>query len=223
MWTGSKLSRHCAHSHILADLHARPTRDAAARKGRVFHAALEEWQKTGVVPSMADVDIGAWLATMVDHGWTWPDGVELEKPWGLDCWGCFLAVEETAPNSHEYRALDGDTLLTAGRSDAVWPHGDLIVSADWKTGRTMAPPARINLQVNAAGIAHCQRWKKAGYIPIIYYARSGIWDPGDEVLRGSPEWDRMLSDIQSAAALDDKPHPGEHCNSCWERKNCEAA
>jgi hypothetical protein len=223
VWTASKLSRFCAHHHLLSDLNPRPTRDKAAAKGTAFHAAIKDWMDFGAIPAMSDPDVMEWLRTMVDKGWSWPDGAELEKCWGLSTWGTFAAVEETAPGSHEYKSLDGEDLLTAGRSDATWPHGDLIVSCDWKTGRTMAPPARINLQVNAAGIAHCQRWKKAGYIPIVYYARSGIWDPGDEVLQGSDEWIAMLAEIEAAAALDDKPHPGPHCSDCWERKNCEAA
>lgn len=224
MWTGSRLSRFCAHSHLLADLNPRPTRDAAAKKGTIFHAALDEWRSTGIVPAMADPDVAKWLAIMVENNWAWPDGCELEKAWGLSHWGTFVAVEETAPGSHEYRSLDGEELMTAGRSDAVWMSpGEIIVSNDWKTGRTMAEPARINLQVNAAGIAHCQRWKAAAYVPSIYYARSGVWDVGEVVWRGSPQWDAALADIEGAAALDDKPHPGDHCGNCWERKNCAVA
>lgn len=171
---------------------------------------------------MADKDVALWLDIMIQHGWAWPDGVELEVPWGLNTWGMFSPVKETAP--HVYEALDGETLITAGRADACWLAGDVLVSVDWKTGRTQAPPARINLQVNAAGIALAQKWKARAYCPAIYYAREGRWDMGEEVeLFALDSATTILQDITDAAALDDKPHAGSWCSDCWERKNCEAA
>lgn len=225
MRTASKLSRFCAHHNLLADLNPRPTRDRAAAKGTEFHRALQRWHEAGpgTLVEVGDTDVFGWLNTMIEHGWQWPDRCELERCWGLSTFGTFVAVEEQPPGSHCYVALDGEDLLTAGRSDAVWPHGDLIVSADWKSGKTMAPMARLNLQVNAAGIAHCLRWKAAGYIPAIYYARSGIWDAGDEVLVDSDAWHAMLEEIRTAAKLDDQPHPGPHCSDCFEKRNCSAA
>lgn len=220
MWTASKLRRDCAHANVLADLNPRPTRDAAANKGKAFHAALQDWQDFGAIPAMSDPDVTAWLQIMVDNNWSWPDGVELEVAWGLNTWGKFSPVEETQP--HVYTALDGEPLITAGRADACWLAGDVLTVVDWKTGRTQAPPARINLQVNAAGIALAQKWKARAYVPCVYYAREGRWDVGDEVeLPG--EAHGILTDIEAAAALDSQPHPGPHCSDCWERKNCKEA
>jgi hypothetical protein len=222
MWTASKLSRFCAHHHALSELNPRPTRDRAAAKGKAFDAALVEWHQTGRVPVMADNDVTAWLMTMVENGWAWPDGIELQPTWGLSHWGTFVAVAEKPPESHIYVALDGEPLMTAGRADACWMVGDVLVSVDWKTGRSLVPRAAVNLQVNAAGIALAQKWKARAYVPGIYYAREGRWDMGDEVeLPG--ECHGILTDIEAAAALDDQPHPGPHCSDCWERKNCEAA
>lgn len=227
MWTGSKLSRFCAHHHVLSDLNPRPTRDAAAARGKVFHAALQDWYDFGAIPALDDREVSGWLQTMVDNGWGWPDGCELEVLWGLGHWGQFVPVKETAP--HVYASIDGEDLVTAGRADCCWVTDGLLVSIDWKTGRTQAPPASTNLQVNAAGLALAQKWKCDRYQPGIYYAREGRWDMGDEV---NTEHARHVSaghagaafaEIRAAAELDDKPHPGEHCNSCWERKNCEAA
>jgi hypothetical protein len=174
-----------------------------------------------MIPFVGDPQVDQMIGLMIDHGWAWPDGVELEVAWGLDRFGKFSAVKETAP--HVYEAANGlDDLLTAGRADACWLAGDVLVSCDWKTGRTQAPPARINLQVNAAGIALAQKWKARAYQPVIYYARDGRWDVGDEVeLPG--EAHGILTDIQAAAALDDQPHPGPHCSSCFERRNCKEA
>lgn len=215
-WSASKLSRFCAHSHVLADLNPRPTRDAAAKKGTEFHAALEEWWKTGVVPG-ATTEVVEWLETMLDHGWNWPDGAQLEVSWGLNSWGMCSAVEEPSP--HVYKSLDGEELITAGRIDCVWPMDDLLVVIDFKTGRTLPPRAAENLQVNAAGIALAQRFKVSRYQPGIYHARSGTWDMGDPV----DDWTPMLEEIRAAAALDEKPHPGPHCSDCWERRNCSEA
>lgn len=224
MWTASKLSRFCAHHHLLSDLNPRPTRDAAAKKGRAFDAALQAWYERGIVPTMPeDDDVTSWLATMVEHGWAWPDGCELQHAWGMSKWGTYVAVEETAPASHVYRALDGEDLLTAGRLDIDWMADDLLVVIDWKSGRSLVPPARVNLQVNAAGIANAQRWKARGYVPGIYYAREGRWDMGDPVEMGSDDWEARFEDIRQAASLDDQPHPGDHCGDCFERKNCSAA
>lgn len=162
-WTASKLSRFCAHHHVLSDLNPRPTRDKAAAKGTAFHAALEEWRRTGVVPAMADDDVAGWVQIMVDNGWAWPDGCETEVAWGLNAWGMFSPVKETSP--HVYEAIDGEPLITAGRADACWMTGDVLTVVDWKTGRSDAPPARSNLQVNAAGIALAQKWKARAFVP----------------------------------------------------------
>jgi len=221
MWTGSKLSRFCAHAHVLADLNPRPTRDKAAAKGRAFDDALVEWHRTGRVPVMADNDVTAWLLMMAENGWAWPHGCELQIAWGLSHWGTYVPVRE--PQPHVYEALDGEPLITAGRADACWMADDILVVTDWKSGRSLVPPARVNLQVNAAGIALSQRWKARGYVAGIYYAREGRWDMGEEVERDSDDWRSRLEEVEAAAQLDDQPHPGPHCSDCWERKNCEAA
>lgn len=223
MWTASKLSRHCAHHHQLSELNPRPTRDAAAKKGTSFHEALGIWKDTGLVPEMADREVNEWIATMVDNNWSWPDGVEIEVAWGLDRWGMFSAVEEKPAGSHVYVPLNGlDDLLTAGRADACWMAGDVLVVIDWKTGRTQAPLARENLQVNAAGLALAQRFKARAYQPGIFYAREGRWDCGAEVEYGTDDWYAAKLAIETAAGLDDQPHPGDHCANCWERKACSA-
>lgn len=222
MWSASKLSRFCAHHNLLADLNPRPTRDKAAAKGTAFHGALEEWRRSGIAPVMADADVASWLDLMIENGWSWPDGVELERAWGLSTFGTFAAVEEKPAGSHVYVALDGEGLLTAGRADACWMVGDVLVICDWKTGRTQAAPARDNLQVNAAGYALAQCWKARAYQPVIYYARGALWDVGGEVELDGEGRDIFENIIVPAAKLDDQPHPGDHCNGCWERKNCSA-
>ena len=224
LWSASKLDRFCCHRHTLSELTPKPSRDKAAAKGKAFDAALIDWHKTGIVPAMADPDVSEWLRIMVEHGWAWPDGCELQVAWGLDTFGAFCAVEEKPADSHIYVPLDGmSDLLTAGRADVLWMSGDVLISPDWKSGRTAVPPARVNLQVNAAGIANAQRWKARAYQPAIYYAREGRWDVGEEVELGSDEHGEMLAQIEAAAKLDDKPHPGDHCASCWSRKDCSEA
>ena len=223
IWTASKLSRNCAHHHTLSNLNPRPTRDAAAHKGKAFDIALVDWFHEGRIMPTSYAEVDAWLQTMVDNGWQWPDRCHVQVPWGLDKWGCYSPVEEKPEDSHIYVPINGvDDLLTAGRADACWIADDVLVVVDWKTGRTLVPRARINLQVNAAGIALAQRFKARAYQPGIYYAREGRWDMGDEV----EDWRGafgVLEEIEIAAGLDDKPHPGPHCSDCWERKNCTVA
>src|SRR6185369_14748635 len=102
----------------------------------VFHRALVDWYSFGRPPLTDDDEINGWIGTLMDNGWTWPDGCELEVAWGLNTWGKFSPVEEKPPESHTYVALDGETLLTAGRADACWLAGDVLTVVDWKTGRT---------------------------------------------------------------------------------------
>lgn len=226
-WSASKLSRGCAHHNVLSELSGpRTNRDKAAVKGQVFHAALEEWHRTGLITyADDDRDVLQWLTAMIDNGWAWPDGAELEVAWGLDVFGCYNAVEETPPGSHVYRSLAGDDLLTAGRADAVWlsEDGRNVVVTDWKTGRYMPDPPSINLQLKAAGLALCQRWAADSYTPCLYLARSGVWQIGEEIHRGTADWDAALENVRVAAELDDKPHPGPQCSTCWERKLCPEA
>src|SRR5262245_31087116 len=118
MWSASKLSRNCAHHHILSDLTPKKSRDVAAAKGKDFHSALEAWHKNGLIPPAADDEVNGWLQTMVGNGWSFPDGCELEVAWGLDTFGAFCPVEETEP--HVYRSITGDDLLTAGRADLCY-------------------------------------------------------------------------------------------------------
>jgi hypothetical protein len=46
---------------------------------------------------------------------------------------------------------------------------------------------------------------------------------GEEVELHSPEAFTAGEAIETAAGLDDQPHPGDHCADCWERKNCAAS
>lgn len=229
MRSASSLMRDCSYPNILKKLppktakerEAHANRQAAADRGTTFHAAVESWVKTGIVPMVEDLEIQGWLDLLVCN---WNPGVShVEVAWGLDMAGNFVDVDE--PEPHVYTAKDGKTqLLTAGRADVctLTPTAPVAVLGDWKTGRWAVTPAEQNLQVNAAGIALAGKFKVDAYEPGIYYVRDGHWDIGPTVWRGTVEWESMLSEIRQAALLPDEPRPGEHCASCWERKRCNA-
>jgi hypothetical protein len=221
--SASALTRHCGLVRKLKrDKPRTEALEAAARRGTLFHAAVEHWCATGVVPDIADdLEIQGWLDLLSSTWWPQPLA-RTEMAWGLSPVGLFREVAE--PRPHEYEAVDGEPLLTAGRADLVEPHtrDGWITVIDWKTGAWNAPPADENLQVNAAGIALAQRFGARGYVPAIYEPRSGYWDWGEPVEMRSHEHARRFSDVKAAALLPEAPSKGPHCDACWERKGCPA-
>ncbi len=231
MRSASALKLFCSYPAILDKLPPRDAaerkrlenRDESARRGGIFHAAVDAWVQagSGAPACEEDEEIRGWLELLAFQ-WT-PHGfpVETELAWGLDHEGNYAAVTE--PEPHVYAPIDPTAkLLTAGRADACWPEGDLIRVPDWKSGRTSVTPAATNLQANASGMAPASRARTGGYIPGIYYARDGVFDWGDPVMLGSPEHRAMFEMVKTAALLDDEPHVGEHCGSCWSKKRCNA-
>ena len=220
-WSASSLKRFCAHPNVLKR-EPLPHQQEAIDKGIAFHAAIEDWVRTGVLAPHADLEIDGWLQLLASQ-WSPPAGMRCEVAWGLSPSGEHVMVAE--PRPHVYTALDGQQLLTAGRADACWyPYsGDRILSAvDWKAGAWAVAPAHENLQANAAGIALAKRFGARAYVPGIYYARDGFWDWGEPVELGSLEHAQRFADVSYAALLPETPRPGYHCGGCWSRRDCEA-
>lgn len=218
MWSASALKRHCAYPNVLGLTKVRkPSSQLAMDKGTEFHAAVERWVKTGQLPPVEDLEIQGWI-DLLSMQWRPPVNVLVEVAWGLSPTGQHVHVED--PEPHVYRAMDGRELLTAGRADALWCEGDVLRVVDWKTGSWPVAPARENLQALAGAMALGHRFTVSAYQPGIYYARDGAWDWGDVVVNGSAAALADFAAVQDAAQLDDKPHPGEHCAGCWEKKAC---
>jgi hypothetical protein len=200
-----------------------PDQQRSMDRGTEFHAAVERWQHDGAPPTLEDLEIDGWLELLVQQ-WS-PVGKRLEVAWGLGMDGGHVMVAE--PQPHVYEAMSGGApLLTAGRADAVWIdlYNTLRV-VDWKTGRWAVEPAATNLQVNAAGLALARRWSATSYVPMIYYARDGIFDQGDPVDLASDAAAQVFADVVASATLPPKAIPGDHCGACWESrmKRCEFA
>jgi hypothetical protein len=153
--------------------------------------------------------------------WQPPSGFEAEVAWGLTPAGNWSAVAEVEP--HVYRSSDGAELLTAGRADGVWESNGVLYVLDYKTGKWPVDPARINLQVNAAGMALALRSFCKNYVPGIYYARDGIFDWGDRVEVATRDWQVTFEAVAAAALMDDAPRPGLHCEACWSKGKCPSA
>ena len=225
--SASSLVRHCGYARRLKREKPRtPEMEEAARRGTVFHAAVEVDPvalSRGSVPQVDDAEMQGWLDLLAVSDQFRPNAsTEVEVLWGLGFDGQYVEAVETAP--HVYEAAPGQpALLTAGRADIAWERNGCVYLGDWKTGKWPATPAVDNLQVNAAGMALMARTRSLSYVPMIYYARDGYWDLGREVVVGSPDWYRIFGEVKSAALLDETPRPGPHCTGCWERRACAHA
>lgn len=226
--SASSLVRHCGYQRALRRAR-KPTADqqAAMDRGTIYHQAIETWARTRELPVLPDLEMQGWLDLLAAE-WSPPIDGEYEVAWGLRAEledgvpPRFVEVDE--PEPHVYVARDGGSLLTAGRCDGVWTGGDCsMVAADWKTGRWTTTPAPDNLQVNAAGVALALKRGMTSYIPAIYYARDGYWDMGPRVVFGTPAFTRIWGEIRAASLLDERPRPGAHCATCWERRGCAYA
>lgn len=217
LWSASALKKHCAHANVLSQLR-KPSANSqiAMDKGTAFHAAVETWIKTGELPNIADDEVRGWFE-MFAAQWTPPRGCLVEVAWGLTPEMRYCEVEE--PEPHKYVRKGGGPLLTAGRSDIVRYNGrgNGVLIADWKTGKWAVSDAKENLQLAAAGISFCDLFGEAWYGPAIYYARDAVWDNGGCVFAQD-----AIEPVRAAALLDGSPVLGDHCENCWERKNCKA-
>lgn len=221
MWSASALKRHCAYPNVLGLTKVRkPSSQLAMDKGTLFHSAVELWVKTGKLPLLEDLEIQGWI-DLLSMQWQPPTSTLVEIAWGLSPTGFHVHVEE--PEPHVYRAMDGRQLLTAGRADVLWREGDVLRVVDWKTGSWPVAPARENLQALAGAMALAMRFEVPSYQPGIYYARDGAWDWGDVVEFQTAEAGVDFAAVQDAAQLDDKPHPGDWCAGCWDKKTCPVA
>jgi hypothetical protein len=227
MISASALMRNCGHPRVLKnrppttqrERDARARRDEAAARGTTFHAAIETWLKEGAPPMLEDAEMQGWLDLLAMQ-WAPPPGARVEVPWGLTPAGDHAHVDE--PEPHVYTSPD--PLITAGRADVSWLGFDgRVYVLDWKTGKWPVTPAASNLQVNAAGIALAREIVAPAYVPGIYYTRDGAWDWGEPVEIGSVAHAEILADVHAAALLDNEPRPGDHCQTCWERRACTSA
>jgi hypothetical protein len=97
----------------------------------------------------------------------------------------------------------------------------LVRVADIKTGQFyLGDPGRLR-QVLAQGFA---AWERAGdcqgFIPGIYYARTGHFDWGQPIVEGTTAWAEAWRVVLEAAKRDTEPHAGAHCLGCWDKKAC---
>lgn len=227
MKTASQLKRNCAYPIVLdAKRKVTPEQQAAKDAGTSFHELVRMKLEHGADVSSENPEIQSWL-DMFDVYWAEqksarrPDVVvECEVPWGLSPDGRY--VEVTEPQPHIYVPVrDGDELLTAGRIDLVIRSPLLVLAIDYKTGKWPSPPADENLQANAAGLALTRKYGTQGYAAGIYSIRDGgPLDRGLPVVVNGAEWERRFEAVREAAQLPLTPIPGEHCASCWNRRDC---
>lgn len=233
MNTASALKRNCGYPRVLGeaepttarDRASRARRDAAGDKGDAFHHAVDAWAAgadlSEVQRVLPDDEVRGWLELLSVSGWTPRQGMMFEVPAGIRWDGTGVLCTETAP--HVYAARDGSDLATAGRADVVHSVIEdghhLVIVRDWKTGKWPVDPPSRNLQTSALAHALCSIAGADGFRRELYYVRDGYLDADDApVLVGSDEFRRSLVDVFEAAALDDAPRPGPHCEGCWEKR-----
>lgn len=225
----SALRAFCSHMESFPEK-PHPRRDAAAALGTRYHEAVELWARTGGSAHFDSYEepLRSWLLRMREV-WTPPEDLETELALGLEDlpFPRYVPVKETEP--HVYVPKDGKTpLLTAGRADLLWVGADGVARvADIKTGQFyLGDPAKVR-QILAQGFAAASMADAVGFIPGVYYARTGHFDWGHEqVIRVSGE-DFAMSEpwrmVLEASKRDTAPHAGPHCLGCWERKQCNAS
>lgn len=200
-------------------------RDDAAAIGNLLHKAVEVWTATGDSSHFEALPepVRGWAMRMKSV-WTPPEGCETEMAMGLEDFPEPRFVEVLEPQPHEYTPADGKTpLLTAGRADLVWVGaGDPVLArvCDVKSGQFyLGDPGKLR-QVLAQGFAATDKLRTDGFIPGIYYARTGHFDWGHPIVKGTAAWDEAWRVVLEAAKRDTDPHPGAHCLGCWDKKAC---
>ncbi len=225
MRTFSRLKALCSFPDSLPEKPSK-RRDDAAALGSLLHKAVEVWVHTGEAGHFDGLPepVRGWARLMRER-WTPPAGCETEVALGLADLPLpkHVNVLEDPPDSHKYRAIDGRTpVLTAGRADLIWTEDALVRVADIKTGQFyLGDPARLR-QVLAQGFAAWERDGKCeGFVPGVYYARTGCFDWAQApLLEGTTAWREAWRWVLEAARRDTLPVPGGHCLSCWDRKFC---
>ncbi len=222
------LKRNCGYPRLLGKIapttakerDARARRDAAGEKGTIFHAAVELWSSGGALPQVHDPEVQGWLDLLATT-WAPAPGTLFEVSAGLRWDGTGVLCDE--PQPHVYVARDGSRLATAGRADVAYSaiEGDhhIVVIRDWKTGKWPVDAPARNLQTTALALAMCAIVGADGWRREIYYVRDGYLDADEAtVMVGSPADGEALAEVLEAAALDDTPRPGPHCDGCWEKR-----
>jgi hypothetical protein len=226
----SKLKAFCSYPETIPQKPSK-RRDDAAEIGTMFHKYIEEWAKATAAGTPFHCDgapepVRTWIRRM-RGSWTPPAGLETELPLGLEDLPFPQYVEVTEPEPHVYVPVDANAkLLTGGRADLVWVADRVLHVPDIKTGQFyLGPPARLRqLQAQGFSAFSRQNLRAPGSVDAfkvgIYYARTGHFDWSDPVGPGTEEWAVMWRECLEAAKRDQKPRPGPHCLSCWDRKEC---
>lgn len=226
MRTFSALRDKCAHPELIQLVTPRSyALDKAANKGTEFHAIVERWVKRGLfVCDSGDKDVIEWCRKLRASGWEPPESCHAEWAVGIQPTGEVIDVEEKPPGSHEYHAIDGSELLTAGRLDLCWTEDGTLSVADIKTGKSyLGDPWQVPqlvAQVYAASRCNMLLGGATRVRVGVYYARLGMFDFG--AVKPILEVVDRFSDIVRWSTMSDEPKPGGHCLDCWEAKHCSA-
>lgn len=116
--------------------------------------------------------------------------------------------------------IDDLDTITEGTPDVV-SIGDCVTTViDWKTGRMEnVPDVDQNLQLIAYGLAACDG--RPFRCVLVFLDGDKATDRFSRVFEPS-EHTALLARVKAAASREPVPHPGDHCQGCWQRQYCHA-
>ncbi len=242
MRSASALTRHCAYVTKLSKARPRsPYVMATADEGTRFGALVQDLieGRTPTEPEIVD-DVWDDYTIFRDQWLRWPmrpGSAVCEFAMGLSRAGDYVPVVEiyphfyvpshTVPRWHEARpkeayflpaAGDQADLATGGRLDVGWVNGDVAIVLDMKRSAFKYGEPEYVPQLMALGCA----WALANGCK---YVQTGLYGKRDGVFVWAQEIQRVsdiLPDVLEMAMLpEDLPMPGDHCQSCYERRDCK--
>lgn len=230
----SALTRHCAYQTTLNKRRPKsPYAEQTAAEGSRFGALVQAWVEGRPEPEPEALDEQYEAFLDLKRQWTPPPGAACEVALGLGKDGSYVPVVEIKP--HYYAPADDghphgplpyllpaagprDILATAGRNDVAWINGDVAVVLDMKRSAFKYTDPETVPQLMALG---CM-WALANGLEFfqtgLYGLRDGTFQWAREIQRVS---DALPEVLEMAALPENEPRPGEHCQACYERRDCK--
>lgn len=230
MHSCSALSRYCGYEKTLSKLRPRSAYvNQTVAEGSYFGGLVQDWIEGRPTPEPEELNEQYEYFRDLRSKWRPPAGAVCEEALGLDKQGRFRAVVEIYPHfyvpSHDAEgnayflpcAGPQEELATAGRNDVAWINGNVAIVLDMKRSAFKYPDLESVPQLMALGcmkaLRHGLRWFQVG----LYGLRDGVFQWAESIQCV----DDVLPEILRMAALpEDVPTPGEHCQSCYERRAC---
>lgn len=240
MLSASALTRNCAYEKTLSKKRPRSAYvESTIAEGSRFGALVQDLVE-GREPAEPEIVDDAWddYTIFRDQWLRWPDRPReavCELAMGLGKDGHYVDVVEVKPHfyvpSHSPydanrpaglpyllpAAGDQSILATAGRNDVAWINGDVGIVLDMKRSAFKYYDGESVPQLMALGCMWALRNGLEFFQTGLYGKRDGVFQWSQTIQRVSD----VLPEVLAMAALpENEPIAGEHCQACYERKDC---